>query len=140
MKILFDVNVVLDIVGNRLPFYGDSHAALLKAAEVGATILLAVHAYPTLYYLLGTAETRAVRADLMEWVFDTFEVAQEGVAELMAARSYGMPDFEDALVAAAAVSAGCDCIITRNAKDFVASPVRAVSPTDFLKEREDRKP
>ena len=53
MKILFDVNVVLDIVGNRLPFYGDSHASLLKAAEIGATILLAVHAYPTLYYLLG---------------------------------------------------------------------------------------
>ena len=134
MKVLFDVNVVLDIVGNRSPFYGDSHAALLKAAEVGATILLAVHAYSTLYYLLGAEETRAVRADLMEWVFDTFEVAQEGVAELMAARSYGMPDFEDVLVAAAAVSTGCDCIITRNTKDLVASPVRAVSPTDFLKE------
>ena len=134
MKVLFDVNVVLDIVGNRSRFYGDSHAALLKAAEVGAKILLAVHAYPTLYYLLGVAETRAVRADLMAWVFDTFEVAQEGVAELTAARSYGMADFEDALVVAAAVSAGCDCIITRNVKDFAASPVRAVSPTDFLKE------
>lgn len=30
MNVLFDINVVLDIVGNRLPFYGDSHAALLK--------------------------------------------------------------------------------------------------------------
>ena len=89
---------------------------------------------PSLYYLLGATETRSVRADLMEWVFDTFEVAQEGVAELTAARSYGMTDFEDALVVAAAVSAGCDCIITRNAKDFAGSPVRAVSPTDFLKE------
>ena len=133
MKVLFDVNVVLDIVGNRSPFYGDSHAALLKAAEVGATILLAVHTFPTLYYLLGATETRAVRADLMEWVFDTFEVAQEGVAELTAARSYGMSDFEDALVAAAASSAGCDCIVTRNVKDFAGSPVRVVSPADFLK-------
>ena len=133
MKVLFDINVVLDIVGNRAPFHGDSHAALLKAAEVGATILLAVHAYSTLYYLLGAAETRAVRTDLMEWVFDTFEVAQEGTAELTAVRSYGMSDFEDALVAAAASSAGCDCIVTRNVKDFAGSPVRVVSPADFLK-------
>lgn len=133
MKVLFDINVVLDIVGNRVPFYGDSRAALVKAAEAGATILLAVHAYSTLYYLLGAAETRAVRADLMEWIFDTFDVAQEGAAELTAARSYGMPDFEDALVAAAALSAGCDCIVTRNVKDFAESPVRVVSPANFLK-------
>ena len=71
----------------------------------------------------------------VHFIVDTFEVAQEGVAELTAARSYGMTDFEDALVAAAAVSAGCDCIITRNIKDFAESPVRAISPTDFLEEK-----
>ena len=68
-------------------------------------------------------------------IFETFGVADEGGSELSAARGYGINDFEDALVAAAAVSAGCDCIITRNIKDFAESPVRAISPTDFLEEK-----
>ena len=44
-------------------------------------------------------------------------------------------DFEDAMVAAAAVSAGCDVIVTRNAGHFTGSPVPAVSPEEFVAER-----
>lgn len=132
MKVLFDINVVLDIVGKRLPFYEDSKDAFLKTIERGAKPMLALHAYPTLYYLLGCPETRGARDAAMEWVFEEFEAAAEGPAELSAARSYGMEDFEDALVAAAAASAGCDIIVTRNVKDFKGSPVRVASPTDFL--------
>ena len=134
MKILFDINVVLDIVGMRHPFYKDSKAAFLKSIELGAKPMLALHTYPTLYYLLGSLDTPAARDVAMEWIFEEFDAASEGAAELTAARNYGMADFEDALVLAAAVSAGCDCIITRNVRDFAKSPVRVLSPTDFLKE------
>lgn len=135
MKVMFDINVVLDIVGRRHPFYDDSRAAFLKAVEIDASPMLAVHAYPTLFYLLGAIETRAVRPDLMEWIFSAFDVAKEGPAELTAARGYGIGDLEDALVAAAAESAGCDCIVTRNANDFASSPVRALSPTEFINKK-----
>ena len=137
MKVLFDINVVRDIVGKRLPFYEESKAAFLKAIERGAKPMLALHAYPTLYYLLGCPETRAARDAAMEWIFEEFEAAAEGQAELSAARSYEMTDFEDALVAAAASSAGCGYIVTRNVKDFAGSPVRVASPTDFLVDRQE---
>ena len=39
------------------------------------------------------------------------------------------------ICAAAAVSAGCDVIVTRNAGHFTGSPVPAVSPEDFVAER-----
>ena len=94
MKVLFDINVVLDIVGKRLPFYEDSRAAFLKSVERGAKPMLALHAYATLYYLLGSPDTRAARDAAMEWIFEEFDVASEGEAELTAARSYGMSDFE----------------------------------------------
>ena len=55
-----------------------------------------------------------------------------GERELAAARSLDMPDFEDALVASAASSAGCGLILTRNVEDFAASPVKAMSPSAFL--------
>ena len=132
MRVLFDINVVLDIVGSRKPFYDNSKAAFLKVMESGAEPYLAIHAYPTIYYLLGSATTRAKRKGAMDWVFDSFGVASAGQRELAVARSLDMPDFEDALVASAAATAGCDLIITRNVEDFSTSPVTAMSPTEFL--------
>ncbi|MEG6566304.1 PIN domain-containing protein [Thermoanaerobacterium saccharolyticum] len=44
-----------------------------------------------------------------------------------------MEDYEDVLLAACAKRRKMECIITRNIKDFVNSPVRAVLPGDFLK-------
>jgi hypothetical protein len=41
-------------------------------------------------------------------------------------------DFEDALQAAAARSAGASFIVTRNVKDFRFSQVPALSPREFL--------
>ena len=132
MKVLFDINVVLDIVGSRRPFYEDSRSAFLKVIESGGEPYLAIHAYPTIYYLLGAASTRAKRKSAMEWVFDSFSVAGAGQRELANARSLDMPDFEDALVASAALSAGCDLILTRNVDDFSASPEKAITPLAYL--------
>ena len=132
MRVMLDINVVLDIVGGRKPFYEASKAAFLKVVELGEAPFLAVHAYPTIYYLLGSAANRSQRDGAMEWVFDSFSAAAIGQSEIAAARGLGMADFEDALVASAAVSARCERIVTRNVTDFAASPVKAVSPADFI--------
>ena len=129
---MFDINVVLDIVGTRKPFYDDSKSAFLKVVESGEVPFLAIHAYPTIYYLLDSASTRAQRDGAMEWVFGSFCVAGAGQHELDAARNLSMSDFEDALVVSSALTAECDLILTRNVEDFTASPVKAVSPTDFM--------
>ena len=131
MKAMFDINVVLDIVGRREPFLAASEAAFLRAVEESGRPVLSSHAYPTLYYLLGAAATRKKRAAAMDWIFQSFSAASVGERELAAARSFGMADFEDAIVAAAAASSGCDCIVTRNAGHFRGSPVDAVSPEEF---------
>ena len=44
----------------------------------------------------------------------------------------GMPDFEDALQAAAAVACKAQVIITRNVRDFKKSPVPAMTPEQFV--------
>ncbi|MBR3086120.1 MAG: PIN domain-containing protein [Kiritimatiellae bacterium] len=135
MKALFDTNVAFDIVGEREPFVKASEEAYFHAIETDDKPFLPAHAYATLFYLLGAAATRKKRQAAMDWVFDSFFVAAIGETEIAAARSYGMPDFEDAMVAAAAVSAGCDVIVTRNAGHFTGSPVPAVSPEEFVAER-----
>jgi predicted nucleic acid-binding protein len=41
-------------------------------------------------------------------------------------------DFEDAVTAAAAQRAGCDCIVTRDPKGFRGSPVPAFAPEALI--------
>lgn len=132
MKAMFDINVVLDIIGRREPFVEAAEAAYLHAVELSGRPFLAAHAYATLYYLLGTASAKKHRQAGMDWIFDSFSAATIGESELTAARTYAMPDFEDAMVVAAAESAGCDVIVTRNSAHFAGSPVPAVSPEGFL--------
>ena len=132
MRAMFDINVVLDIVGNREPFADAAEKAYLHAVEMSGKPFLAAHAYATLYYLLGMASTRKRRQAAMDWVFDSFAAAAIGEAELGAARSYDMEDFEDAMVSAAAEAAGCGVIVTRNGAHFSGSPVQAMSPEMFL--------
>lgn len=43
-----------------------------------------------------------------------------------------MPDYEDALIAYAALRQGVNFIITRNKKDFARSPVPALAPEEFI--------
>lgn len=43
-----------------------------------------------------------------------------------------MADFEDAVQAFCAKNAGAKIIITRNIQDYKLSPVKAVTPKDFL--------
>jgi len=45
-----------------------------------------------------------------------------------------MPDFEDALQAAAALACGAQLIVTRNERDFKGSPVAALNPEAFLRQ------
>lgn len=132
MKVLFDINVILDIVAHREPFYADSRAAYLKVLELEGEVYLSVHAVATIYYLLGTFADRQKRRRAMDWVLDSFRIAGLTEQEVGLARTYGMGDFEDALVVAAASREGCGVILTRNIADFRNSPLSAQTPTDFL--------
>jgi hypothetical protein len=65
---------------------------------------------------------------------DTFEVCAVNRETLRSALRLGMVDYEDAIHAASAFAEGLDFIITSNLKDFKNSPVKAVSPAEFLKQ------
>ncbi len=128
---MFDINVILDILANREPFLDDSRSAFMRAIENDDEPFVAVHALSTLYYLLGSATTRKLRDAAMGWIFNSFKIAGAGEVEANAARAMKFRDFEDALVAACAVSSSCEVIVTRNLKDFRNSPIRAVHPREF---------
>jgi hypothetical protein len=72
---------------------------------------------------LGSGKARRIVSAILR-VFGVAAVNGAVVQEVQLPFS----DFEDAVTAAAARSAGCECIVTRDPKGFCGSPVRALTP------------
>jgi len=127
-RILFDTNVVLDVLLDRQP-YVEASAAAWAAVETGvADGMLAAHAVTTIHYLVRKEKGNAKARRIVSAILRVFGVAAVDAAVLQEALELPWPDFEDAVTAAAARAAGCEFIVTRDPRGFRGSPVRSLTP------------
>lgn len=130
MKLLLDINIILDVVFERSG--ASASAALIATCGSQNQAWLAWHSVATLAYLIerekNATTAREVITDLLIWA----RVATTGHSDAMHALSLPMADFEDALQVAAAQSCGANYIITRNVRDFGKSPIVALTSEKFL--------
>jgi predicted nucleic acid-binding protein len=127
-RILFDTNVVLDVLLDRQP-YVEASAAAWAATERGIWEgMLAAHAVTTIHYLVQKERGHVKARRIMAAILRVFGVAAVDAAVIQEALQLPLPDFEDAVTAAAARLAGCECIVTRDPKGFRGSPVRSLAP------------
>ncbi|HEX3745939.1 MAG TPA: PIN domain-containing protein [Bryobacteraceae bacterium] len=131
-KVLFDINVVLDVLLDRKP-HAEASAAVWAAVEADiAEGLLAAHAVTTIHYLvrkeMGATKTKRIMASILK----VFGVAAVDGAVIQEALTLPCSDFQDAVTAAAAQIAGCEYIVTRDPKGFHGSPVRSLAPEAIL--------
>ena len=138
MKVLFDLNIVLDVVQRREPFYQMSAAALSIAVRGDAQGVFPCHGVTTVHYLVSRYADKRRADELVDWLCNRFEIGAAGRRECARARSLPFADFEDAVVCAVAEACGCDGIVTRNLGDFSESPIRSLSPEEFLIEVKGR--
>lgn len=132
MKILFDVNVILDVLLDRDEWVAES-ASLLDLAERGKISgYVAWHTITTAHYIVARAAGRRKAAAAVTDLLRILHVVPIGEPDFAQALVLGFPDFEDAVQAAAALKVGADYIATRNASDFKASPVKPRSPGELL--------
>ncbi len=132
MRILFDTNVLLDVLLDRPPF-ADASSQLLSLAERGQVVgFCCATTLTTIFYLarkgLGTDEARRQ----VRLLLSILEVAPVGRAVLDSALATRMADFEEAVVAASAENAGVDLIVTRDLADFRRVPLPVQSPAEAL--------
>lgn len=131
MKVLIDTDVLLDVALARAPHAAES-ADVLRWAEESQNAYIAWHSIANCAYLLKDGH-RSFLGLLMSFV----TVASVGDREARIALEYPMHDLEDALQAAAAVASGSQYIITRNLPDFRKSPIKAITPRQFMALRLD---
>jgi predicted nucleic acid-binding protein len=132
MRILFDTNVVLDVLLDRQP-HAEASASIWAAVETGAAEgMLAAHAVTTIHYLLQRERGNARAKRIVSAILRVFKVAPVDGEVVQEALHLPLSDFEDAVTSAAARLADCAYIVTRDPKGFRNSPVRALTPEAIM--------
>lgn len=131
-KVMIDLNVILDVLQKRDPFY-EASAALLAAAETGRIQgYLAAHSVTTLFYLIqkgkSASEARATITNLLQFL----NIGPVDQTTIEQALNLDYHDFEDAVQMMSAVQCKAEYLITRNIKDYDPALLTVVQPVDFL--------
>jgi len=132
-NILFDSDVIIDVLTKREPFFIESARALDFAAhDSGINLYIAAHAVTNIFYIvrrsLGVTETR----QSIEHLLQKIEVAGVNDAIIRDALATNLKDFEDAVNIKTAEEINAELIITRNLPDYEGADVPAISPATFL--------
>jgi predicted nucleic acid-binding protein len=133
VKVLFDTNIVLDVLMDRAPF-ADAAVALFVAVEHGALQgYLCGTTVTTVYYLTAKVLGAKRAQEEVGKLLTLFEVAPVGRPVLESALASEFGDFEDAVVYQAARHAGAQAIVTRNLKDFQGAGLPVYSSVELVK-------
>lgn len=131
-RLLFDLNVVLDVLFDRRP-HVEAAAGLWAAIERGeAEGVIAAHSVTTLHYLAARAASPVFARRCVADVLTVFAVAPVDAAVLRDALALEFTDFEDAVCAAAASTAQCQAIVTRDRRGFKKARLPALTPAEAL--------
>lgn len=131
MKVLFDTNVVLDLMLDREPFSTDAARCFsrVEAGEIegwlcGSTVT-------TLHYLIAKAAGAVKARKSISLLLSLFKIAPVNKTALERALSLPFKDFDDAVLHEAARLVDTDVIITRNTTDFKNATIPVRLPAEL---------
>lgn len=132
MRLMLDLNVLLDVVQRREPFYQASASVLSRVIGGEDSGAIPSHAVTTLYYIVQKLSGNQEAGRFVDWLLLHLEIVPQDRAQFIRARSLQISDFEDAALASAAEASRCDLIVSRNVSDFEGSPVPVLTPDELL--------
>lgn len=131
-KIFLDTNVILDLLGQRIPFY-DSIAKVATLADQKKIMLVASPlSFTTVEYILNKFEPlESVLNKLRKFkiICKVCSVDEEIIEKGL---NSDFKDFEDAVQYYTALQANCTIIITRNGKDFKNSIIPVMTADEYI--------
>ena len=135
MKVLLDVNVLADLFLKREEWLTDA-VAIWEANRTGRIQCCALaSSIDTLAYLVrrNRAEDARAERDAVRVCLEALEILAATGDILRDAVERSGPDFEDDILASAAVAHAVDVIVTRNGPGFARSPVDVHEPREFAR-------
>jgi predicted nucleic acid-binding protein len=132
LNILFDTNVILDVLLERGDFFQESLALVnhVELSEING--FLSACSIATIYYIARRAFSRKKAEKEIELLTEIFNIAPVNQTVIINASKLGFKDFEDAIIHESARYINADGILTRNAKDFKKAKITVYSPLELL--------
>ncbi|MEI6554097.1 MAG: PIN domain-containing protein [Paludibacter sp.] len=131
-RLFIDTNIMLDLLGERLPFY-DSIAKIATLADRGeVSIIVSALSYTTVAYMLSKYESMEKVKDKLRKFKIISEISDLDEKTIEKGLNSTFSDFEDSLQYFCALKSDCNILLTRNQKDFKASDIPVMSADEYL--------
>lgn len=131
-RVLFDSDVLLDVLAQRQPFVVAAALALNTVTQGQVQGYVSGHAVTNIFYILRRQVGSEAARNLLSTLLQHIQVASVTSEVIYQALQSPITDFEDAVTSEAAREAGLELIVTRNTADFLTSSVPALLPEKFL--------
>ena len=131
MRVFLDTNVILDLIQRRVGY--DDAALIMQKSENGEySLYTSSLSMVNIAYILRKYYRGESLYHLLEELGDiigVITVSSEAYHKALQSRAL---DFEDAIQLFSAIESNMDCIVTRNAQDFIFDKLPIFTPFDFL--------
>ncbi len=132
-RLFIDTNIMLDLLGEREPFYKHSAQLATLADQQEIVMVVSPISFATVNYLLSKFETElAVKEKLRKFKI-ICEICKIDATTVDKSFQSNFKDFEDALQYFGAIESQCEIIITRNGKDFKNSLLPVMTAEEYLR-------
>lgn len=131
-KVFLDTDIMLDLLGERKPYYDPIAKIATLAEKEHVTIFVSPLSFATVNYFLSKFENVKTAKEKLRKFKVISEVCSLDQQTIEKALNSSFKDFEDALQYFSATDSNCDIIITRNGKDFKNSLLPVMTAKEFL--------
>ena len=131
-RAFLDTNIMLDLLGERAPFYIPIAQIATLAERQQLTLVASPISFATVNYFLSKNEGSTVAREKLRKFKILCEICPINEQTIEKGLNTAIKDFEDALQYFSATDSECDVIITRNGKDFKASMIPVMTAKEFL--------
>lgn len=132
MTALIDINVVLDVLLERQPFFTDSEGIWLACDDGRLAGYIAATTPTTIFYIARKLKGEAKAREAVELSLRAFGIGAIDRQVLQSALALPGSDYEDNVQIACAQSLGVDAICTRDVSDFVGCTSPVLTPAELL--------
>lgn len=132
-KLFLDTNIILDLLGEREPFYIPSAQLATLADQKKVKLIVSPISFATVNYFLAKSEGILNAKEKLRKFKILCEIATINESIVEKALNSDFEDFEDSLQYFCALESKCDVFITRNPKDFKPSLLPIMSAEEYLK-------
>ena len=130
--VFIDLNIILDVLQKREPFYEASAQLLARVETELIEGFIAPHSITTLFYLIqkgkSSAEARANITNILQFL----KITPVNQSTIDQALNLDYKEFEDAVQMISALQCKAECLLTRNISDYQPPLITVLKPVDFL--------